>query len=89
MTSILRQSYLDYLTTKTSKTNGFDTIEIGLVKHKIGEFSSDYGAKIKKGKLLLKLNLEKEIQTLSKNLNDENKQHYQSLQSQLNEIIEN
>ena len=31
MTSILRQSYLDYLTTKTSKTNGFDTIEIGLV----------------------------------------------------------
>ena len=31
-TSILRQSYRDYLTTKTSKTNGFDTIEIGLVK---------------------------------------------------------
>ena len=31
MTSILRQSYWDYLTIKTSKTNGFDTIEIGLV----------------------------------------------------------
>ena len=31
MTSILRQSYWDYLTTKTSKTNGFDTIEIDLV----------------------------------------------------------
>ena len=31
MTSILRQSYWDYLTTKTSKTNGFDTIENDLV----------------------------------------------------------
>jgi hypothetical protein len=61
----------------------------GYIKHKIGEFSRDYGAKIKKGKLLLKLNLEKEIQTLSKNLNDGNKQLYQSLQSQLTEIIEN
>ena len=30
-TSILRQSYSAYLTTKTSKTNGFDTIEIDLV----------------------------------------------------------
>ena len=26
-----KQSYWDYLTTKTSKTNGFDTIEIDLV----------------------------------------------------------
>ena len=34
-TSILRQSYRDYLTTKTSKTNGFDTIEIDLVILKI------------------------------------------------------
>ena len=31
-TSILRQSYRDYLTTKTSKTNGVDTIEIDLVR---------------------------------------------------------
>ena len=31
MTLILRQSCWDYLTTKTSKTNGFDTIEIDLV----------------------------------------------------------
>ena len=30
-TSILRQSYWAYLTTKTSKRNGFDTIEIDLV----------------------------------------------------------
>jgi hypothetical protein len=27
-TSIFRQSYWDYLTTKTSKTNGFDTMTI-------------------------------------------------------------
>ena len=32
MTSILRQSYGADLTTKTSKTNGFDTIEIDLVR---------------------------------------------------------
>ena len=32
-TSILRQSYWDYLTTNTSKTNGFDTIEIDLVSN--------------------------------------------------------
>ena len=31
LTSMLRQSYWDYLTTKTSKTNGFDTIEIDIV----------------------------------------------------------
>ena len=30
-TSILKQSYRAYLTTKTSKTNDFDTIEIDLV----------------------------------------------------------
>ena len=30
-TSILKQSYPAYLTTKTLKTNGFDTIEIDLV----------------------------------------------------------
>ena len=32
-TSILMQFYWDYLTTKTSKTNGFDTIEIDLVNY--------------------------------------------------------
>ena len=37
MTSILRQSYWDYLITKTSKTNGFDTIEIDLVIIYIGK----------------------------------------------------
>jgi hypothetical protein len=34
-TSILRQPYWAYLTTKTSKRNGFDTIEIDLVKDTI------------------------------------------------------
>ena len=61
----------------------------GYIKHKIGEFSREYGAKIKKAKLLLKSNLEREIQTLSINLNDANKEKYKSLQNQLNEIIEN
>ena len=35
-TSILRQSCCAYLTTKTSKTNGFDTIEIDLVNTMTG-----------------------------------------------------
>jgi hypothetical protein len=37
--SLLRQSYWSYLTTKISKTNGFDTTEIDLVK---GIFVSSY-----------------------------------------------
>ena len=61
----------------------------GFIKHKIGEFSREYGAKIKKAKVLLKSSLEKELQTLSKNLNEANKGCYKSLQNQLNEIIEN
>ena len=61
----------------------------GFIKHKMGEFSREYGAKIKKAKLLIKSNLEKEIQTLSKNLSETNKLEYLSLQMQLNEIIEN
>ena len=61
----------------------------GFIKHKMGEFSREYGSKVKKAKLLLKSKLEKEIQTLSKNLNETNKLEYLSLQMQLNEIIEN
>ena len=37
MTSILRQSYWADLTTKTSKTNGFDTIEIDLVTYFVNQ----------------------------------------------------
>ena len=44
----------------------------GYIKHKIGEFSREYGAKVKKAKCLLKSNFEKEIQT----------------QTQLNDIVE-
>ena len=58
------------------------------LKHKIGEFSRSYGANLKKSKMLLKRNLEKEIEILSYNLNQENKAKYKSLQDQLNEIIE-
>ena len=61
----------------------------GFLKHKIGEFSREYGSKIKKAKRLLKSKLEKEIQTLSRNLNDSNKAEYTSLKMELDNIIEN
>ena len=61
----------------------------GYIKHKIGEFSREYGAKVKKAKMLLKNQLERDLQTLSGNLNETNKLKYQILQDQLNEIIEN
>ena len=52
----------------------------GFVKHKVGEFSREYGAKVKKSKIMLKNNLEKEIQSLSFNLNEKNKENYKILQ---------
>ena len=60
----------------------------GYLKHKCGEFSRNFGAKLKKAKTLLKAELEKEIKNLSKNLNEINKEQYKNLQEQLNEIIE-
>ena len=60
----------------------------GFIKHKIGEFSREYGAKLKKAKMLLKYNLLKELQVINSNLNEQNKEQYQNLQDQLNEIIE-
>ena len=54
----------------------------------MGEFSREYGAKIKRAKNLLKSNLEKEIEILSKGLDDNNKERYNDLRAQLNEIIE-
>ena len=60
----------------------------GFLKFKIGEFSRSYGAKLKKSKILLKSNLEKELEKLSLDLNEENKAHYRSLQEQLDSIIE-
>ena len=61
----------------------------GFIKHKIGEFSRNYGAKMKKAKVLAKKQMEVEIYNLSKNLNEENKLEYLNLQDRLNEIIEN
>ena len=56
----------------------------GFIKHKIGEFSRNYRAKIKKAKLLIKIELEKEIKILHGNLNETNKHRYLQLQNQLN-----
>ena len=61
----------------------------GFVKHKIGEFSRNYGAKVKKAKILIKLQLEKDLKQIHENLNETNKQQYAELQDQLNDIIEN
>ena len=58
------------------------------IKHKMGEFSRVYGAKLKKSKLLLKANIEKELENLSCNINFKNKARYKSLQEELNGIIE-
>ena len=60
----------------------------GFIKHKIGEFSRSCGAKIKKAKILLKLNIEKELAQISQNLDESNKTRYQNLKLQLDEIVE-
>ena len=60
----------------------------GFIKHKIGEFSRNYGAKLKKAKNILKLNIEREMDELSQNLNDSNKVIFQNLKLKLDEIIE-
>ena len=61
----------------------------GYVKHKIGEFSRSFGAKLKKGRRILKSNIEKELAEISINITDYNKARYSFLQNQLNEIIDN
>ena len=61
----------------------------GFIKHKIGEFSRKYGAKMKKAKLLVKKQIELELQKISADLNEKNKLEYLNLQDKLNEIIEN
>ena len=70
-----------------------DIVNVGeqwaYVKHKVGEFSRNFGAEIKKAKYLIRNNLEKEIETLAKNLDENNKERYLDLKSQLNDIIEN
>ena len=64
-------------------------IQWGFIKHKIGEFSRSYGAKLKKAKMILKLEIEKDLKILHENLNEANKHQYKLLESKLNEIIEN
>ena len=61
----------------------------GFVKHKIGEFSRNYGAKLKKAKNLLKTNIEAELGQLLGFTDLDSKNRYQILKSQLDEIIEN
>ena len=60
----------------------------GFLKHKCGEFSRNYGAKIKKAKNLLKAKLEQDLKVISQDLNETNKTQYKNLQEQLNEIFE-
>ena len=62
-------------------------IQWGFIKHKIGEFSRSYGAKLKKAKMILKLEIEKDLKILHENLNEANKHKYKLLQTKLNEII--
>ena len=61
----------------------------GYLKHKIGEFSREYGAKIKKAKSLLKNHIEKELKLLNPSSTEEARLKYKALQDQLNDIIEN
>ena len=60
----------------------------GYIKHKIGEFSRNFGTNLKKAKILLKSNLEAELAQISQTLDDSNKIKYKNLKAQLDEIIE-
>ena len=60
----------------------------GFIKHKAGEFSRSYGAKLKKARALLKINIENQLKQISENLSDENLSQYQELKDKLDEIIE-
>ena len=55
----------------------------GFIKHKIGEFSREFGANLKKAKNLLKSNLEKELAQMSQNLYENSKIRYSELKSEL------
>ena len=58
------------------------------IKHKIGEFSRNFGAKLKKAKSILRKRLECELESLSLNLDETNKLKYQSVKGQLDDLIE-
>ena len=61
---------------------------VAFVKHKIGEFSRDFGAKLKKAKTLIKTHIEKELDTLANDLTEQNIDKYKELKKQLDDIIE-
>ena len=63
-------------------------IQWAYIKHKIGEYSRDFGAQLKKAKNLLKSQIENELQVLSEGLDDANKQRYADLKKQLDDIVE-
>ena len=63
-------------------------IQWAFLKHKIGEYSRNFGAKLKKAKKILRENLEKELSILTSQLDVDSKNRYQALKLQLNEIIE-
>ena len=60
----------------------------GYIKHKIGEFSRSFGAKLKKAKIILRTNIEKELSEIAHDVDIETKIKYQNLKKQLDEIIE-
>ena len=60
----------------------------GYIKHKIGEFSRKFGAKQKRERRALKCKLEAELTELSATLNDKNKEKYDLLKQQLNDLNE-
>lgn len=60
----------------------------GFIKHKVGEFSRQFGAKRRKERMALKNKIESELSSLSSMLSDYNKMQYDSLKQQLKELIE-
>ena len=60
----------------------------GFLKHKVGKFSRNFGAKLKKAKALLKTSIEKDLQELAHNLDNDSRIKYQNFKQQLDEIIE-
>ena len=60
----------------------------GFIKHKIGEFSRYYGAKLKKERQYLKDKIEAELAILSTNLHDDNIAQYETLKQNLKDMLD-
>ena len=61
----------------------------GYIKHKVGDFTRTYCANKKKKESLLKCNIERELNKLKSNLDNDSKAQYLKLKSQLEEITDN